>query len=394
MEALELIDLIALGETSTVQFKRTLEDTNDLAKELCAFANTEGGMILFGVEDDGSITGLSSEDVRVLTSKIANVASQVVREPLYPTSEVVAVHGTRVLVIRLPESAAKPHFDKNGAIWVKSLADKRRVTSREELRRIFQDAHVFSADEQPITRTTLADLDLDAFDEFHRKVFGESLSESGIELDRLLQNHNVVIDGRLTLAGLLFFGVQPQKYRPELVTKAVSWRTCAAEDIAGYHDSQDIGGTLPRQLAETMAFLRRNLVRTQAGQSVNSEGIVEIPEHALEELLVNMLVHRNYFLTAPQAVFVFPDRIEITSPGHLPNKLTVEQAKAGNSIPRNPILQSMAARLLPYRGIGTGIPRALKAYPHIELINDVEANRFRSVIRRRAIDAELPRRRQ
>jgi ATP-dependent DNA helicase RecG len=81
---------------------------------------------------------------------------------------------------------------------------------------------------------------------------------------------------------------------------------------------------------------------------------------------------------------VFPDRIEIASPGHLPNKLTVEQAKSGNSIPRNPILQSMAAKLMPYRGIGTGIPRALKAYPHIEFYNDPEGNRFRSVILRRA----------
>lgn len=384
MEAIELIDLIALGETSTVQFKRTLEDTNDLAKELCAFANTNGGMILFGVEDDGSISGLSPEQVRDLASKLANVASQVVREPIYPTSEVVAVNQTRVLVIRVPESAAKPHFDRNGAIWVKVLADKRRVTSREELRRMFQDAHVFYADEQPVSRSSVADLDLEAFSDFHQQVVGESLAESGLDLDRLLENHNVAIDGCFTLAGLLFFGQQPQKYRPELLTKAISWKTCAADDNAGYFDSEDIGGTLPRQLADVMAFLRRNLRRAQAGQSINSEGIIEIPEQVFEELLVNMLVHRNYFLTAPQTVFVFPDRIEIASPGHLPNKLTVEQAKSGNSIPRNPILQSMAAKLLPYRGIGTGIPRALKAYPHIEFFNDVEANRFRSVVRRGA----------
>jgi predicted HTH transcriptional regulator len=384
MEALELIDLIALGETSTVQFKRTLEDTNDLAKELCAFANTSGGMILFGVEDNGTITGLTPEQVRELTSKIANVASQVVREPVYPTSEVVAVNQTRVLVIRVPDSAAKPHFDRNGAIWVKALADKRRVTSREELRRMFQDAHIFYADEQPVSRSSAADLDVDAIAEFHKKATGESLSESGLDMDRLLENHNVAIDGCLTLAGLMFFGLQPQKYRPELVTKAVSWKTCEADDNAGYFDSEDIGGTLPQQLAGILAFIRRNLNRPQGGQSVNSEGVLEIPEQVFEELLVNMLVHRNYFLTAPQTVFVFPDRIEIASPGHLPNKLTVEQAKSGNSIPRNPILQSMAAKLMPYRGIGTGIPRALKAYPHIEFYNDPEGNRFRSVILRRA----------
>lgn len=382
MEALELIDLIALGETSTVQFKRTLEDTNDLAKELCAFSNTSGGTILFGVEDDGTISGLSPEQVRELTSKIANVASQVVREPIYPTSEVVAVNQTRVLVIRVSESAAKPHFDKNGSIWVKALADKRRVTSREELRRMFQDAHILYADEMPVARTSLADLDLDAFAKFHEKVVGESQADSGLDLDRLLENHNVAIDGSLTLAGLLFFGQNPQKYRPELVTKAVSWKTTDANDSAGYFDSEDIGGPLPRQFAETMAFLRRNLHRTQGTQSVNSVGNPEIPEQVFEELLVNMLVHRNYFLSAPQTVFLFPDRIEIGSPGHLPNKLTVEQAKSGNSIARNPILNSMASKLLPYRGLGTGIPRALRAYPGLEFFNEVEANRFRSVIPR------------
>jgi len=292
------------------------------------------------------------------------------------------VNRTLVLVIRVPDSAAKPHFDRNGAIWVKSLADKRRVTAREELRRMFQEAHVFHADEQPVSRSSAADLDLDAFVAFHQKVTDEEFSDSGIEMDRLMANHNVAINGCLTLAGLLFFGLQPQKYRPELVTKAVSWKTCRADDNAGYFDSEDIGGTLPQQLAGILAFLRRNLGHIQGDQGINSEGILEIPLQVFEELLVNMLVHRNYFLTAPQTVFVFPDRVEIASPGHLPNKLTVEQAKSGNSIPRNPILQSMASKLLPYRGIGTGIPRALKAYPHIEFVNDADANRFRSVIRR------------
>lgn len=382
MEALELIDIVALGETSTVQFKRTLEDANDLAKELCAFANSQGGMILFGVEDDGTISGLAPEDIRELTSKIANVATQVIREPIDPTSEVVFVNDTRVLVVRVAESEAKPHFDRNGAIWVKALADKRRVTSREELRRIFQDAHVFYADEQPVVRTSLADLDVEAFSDFHAKFFGGVPGDSGIDLDRLIENHNVATEGRLTLAGLLFFGKSPQKYRPELVTKAVSWKTGAADDNAGYHDSEEFGGTLQQQLDESLAFLRRSLAKVQADGGINSPGQQEIPHQVFEELLVNMLVHRNYFLTAPQTIFVFPDRIEITSPGHLPNKLTVDQVKAGNSIPRNPILQSLASKLLPYRGIGTGIPRALKQHPAIEFVNELEANRFKAVIRR------------
>lgn len=383
MEALELIDIVALGETSTVQFKRILEDTNDLAKELCAFANSQGGMVLFGVEDDGTISGLAPEKVRELTSKIANVATQVIREPIYPTSEVIFVNQTRVLVVRVPESEAKPHFDRNGAIWVKALADKRRVTSREELRRIFQDAHVFYADEQPISRTSMADLDEEVFADFHDKYFRGAPAASGIELDRLLENHNVAADGRLTLAGLLFFGKNPQKFRPELITKAVSWKTGDANDNIGFYDKEDFGGTLPNQLEGTLGFLRRNLAKVQSDGGINSVGQQEVPHQVFEELLVNMLVHRNYFLTAPQTVFIFPDRIEISSPGHLPNKLTVDQIKAGNSIPRNPILQSLASKLLPYLGIGTGIPRAFEKYPNIKLVNDVDANRFTAVIKRR-----------
>lgn len=380
MNAADLSHLVALGPTATVQFLPIAGDPHDLAKELCAFANARGGTIAFGVDYNGTTRGLSPGQIRELTRNIAEAASQVAREPVRHVMQEVSVGESQVLLVRVPESAAKPHIDSRGVIWTRTTTGKARVKSRGELRAMLAAGQAFDVDRQPVTRSYVADLDLAAFAESHRKVVGTPASDAGIDLDRLLENHNVAIDGCLTLAGLLFFGRQPQKYRPELVTKAVAWKTTEAEDSAGYFDSEDIGGTLPRQLAETMAFLRRNLLRAQSGQSVNSEGVLEIPEPVFEELLVNMLVHRNYFLTAPQTVFVFPDRIEIASPGHLPNKLTVDQAKSGNSIPRNPILQSMAAKLLPYRGIGTGIPRALRAHPRIDFIDDPEANRFRSVI--------------
>lgn len=382
MEALELLELIALGETSTVQFKRTIESPDKLAAELCAFANSEGGLLLFGVENDGAIAGCTAEEVRALTSTIANVAQNNVREPLFPTCEVVKVQDKNVLVVRVAESEAKPHFDKNGAIWVKNMADKRRVTSREELRRIFQDAHVFSADEMPVPRSSLEDLDTPSLDAYYRKYFSQSIEVTGLPLARLAENLNLARGNHLTLAGLLFFGKHPQKYRPELVIKAVAYPGVSATDATKYLDSEDLDGTLPAQLAKAKAFLRRNLVKTQGNQNINTEGEWEIPEQALEELLVNMLVHRNYFISAPNKIFIYSDRVEIHSPGCLPNQLTVEQVKAGNSISRNPILLTLASKLLPYRGIGTGIRRALALHPKTELFNDVAENRFRSVLER------------
>lgn len=381
MDALELLDIIALGETSTVQFKRTIDHPDKLAAELCAFANSEGGTIVFGVEDDGAITGLTPEEVRELNSKIANYATNNIKEPLYPNSEIVKVEGKNVLVVYVPESHSKPHFDPSGAIWVKNMSDKRRVTSREELRRIFQDTHVFYADEQPIHRSGIEDLDQAAFEAFYEQRFGEAIDRKDVSLIQLLENLNLIKKGNLTLAGLLFFGKRPDMLRPELMTKAVTFPGTEPTD-SHYLDSEDIVGTLPQQLMGAKSFILRNLKKIQMNQPFNTEGIPEIPPEALEELLVNMLVHRNYFIAAPPKVFVFSDRIELHSPGTLPNALTVEQVKAGNSIPRNPVLHGLASKMMPYRGIGTGIRRALKLYPAIELYNEVPENRFRVVIQR------------
>jgi ATP-dependent DNA helicase RecG len=93
--------------------------------------------------------------------------------------------------------------------------------------------------------------------------------------------------------------------------------------------------------------------------------------------------HRDYFISAPVRVLLFTDRIEIISPGHLPNNLTVQNIINGNSNIRNPILASFATRILPYRGLGSGIKRALKAYSHIDFIDDREGNLFKVIIQRK-----------
>ena len=101
-------------------------------------------------------------------------------------------------------------------------------------------------------------------------------------------------------------------------------------------------------------------------------------------MLANALIHRDYFVSAPIRIFVFNDRIEIISPGHLPNNWTVPNIRSGTSNMRNPILCSNATRVLPYRGLGTGILRALREYPEIEFEDDRDRNEFRVTIRRRA----------
>lgn len=127
----------------------------------------------------------------------------------------------------------------------------------------------------------------------------------------------------------------------------------------------------------------RNLHKVQAGRGVNAPGVSEIPESVFEELLVNALVHRDYLVSAPIRIFIFDNRIEIISPGHLPNNLTVEKILAGNSNIRNPILVSYIAKgLLPYKGIGSGIRRALDDWQKIDFIDDREGNLFVGIVHR------------
>jgi predicted HTH transcriptional regulator len=110
--------------------------------------------------------------------------------------------------------------------------------------------------------------------------------------------------------------------------------------------------------------------------------MLEVPEIALQELLVNALVHRDYFTSASIRILVFRDRIEIISPGPLPDSLSIEDIRHGKSNRRNPTLSEHAFRLLPYRGMGSGIPRALGEWPQIELISELSGNQFTALVRR------------
>ena len=150
-----------------------------------------------------------------------------------------------------------------------------------------------------------------------------------------------------------------------------------------YNDSRDISGKLSDVFRQTVNFIISNLRHIQGEQGVNSLGNSEIPAESIEELVSNALIHRDYFISAPVRVFVFRNRVEIISPGHLPNNLTVENIKSGNSNTRNSVLASFANHVLPYRGYGSGIIRALAKYPDIDFLDDRDGNLFKVTLKRR-----------
>ncbi len=381
MNATELIEIVNRGEDSRHQFKENITNATALASEMVAFTNSSGGMIFIGVKDQGEITGLSSSDINRLNQLISNAASQNVRNPINPETENINIGDKIVMVVAIREGIDKPYLDNNGVIWVKSGADKRKVTSREEIRRIFQESDLINADEIPVTGTTPNDIDIHHFGQFYLKHYEEDLNQIDIPFNQLLENMNLAKKGQLNLAGLLLFGKNPQRKKPSFLVKAVSF---FGDDstVNEYRDSEDIDGNLRQLFDRSISFLMRNIRKIQGDKGFNTLGDPEIPRAALEELVVNMLIHRDYFISAPWKIFIFDNRIELISPGHLPNNLTVENIKLGVSNLRNPVIASFATKELPYRGIGTGIRRALKLYPDINLINDIDNNQFICSIRR------------
>ena len=381
MEIVDIMRVLTRGEDSENQFKKNINNGDSLAGELIAFSNTLGGKIFVGVDDDGNVIGLSKDDIKRINKLLSNVASENVRPAINPKSKIVELDQKNIMVIDVDKEINKPYMDKNGAIWVKNGADKRKATAREELQRLFQESGMVHADIGPVGDMTIADLDMPYFRTFFQKLYSESLEDNGYSLEKTIENLKLGKEGKLNLTGALLFSQSPSTHLPSCIVKAVAFpgESIAAEN---YLDSRNISGKMSDIFQQAVSFILINTRQVQGEQDVNSIGQHEIPKIVLQELVANALVHRDYFISASIRIFVLSNRVEIISPGCLPNTLTVSNIKSGVSISRNPVLASYATSVLPYRGIGSGILRSLEKYQDIEFINDRDSNLFKCIIKR------------
>ena len=181
MNASELVDIVSLGETAKVQFKRSFDNQDKIAAEIIAMANAKGGIILFGVEDKkGDVIGLDYSEIQNIGNKVATIANDLVKPQVFILTEVVSVEGKKVLIVYVDEGTVKPYKDNNGTIWIKQGSDKRKLTDNNEIMRLFQQSGILFADEMEVYGTSIDDIDEQSFSKYFIKEFSESFQEKGL----------------------------------------------------------------------------------------------------------------------------------------------------------------------------------------------------------------------
>jgi ATP-dependent DNA helicase RecG len=381
MHSNDILELIKDGESSKVQFKSDIKNAVQISQELAAFANTKGGVLLVGIDDKtGEVNGLSFQDLQRINNLLSTAASDHVKSPITLTTETVKVDEKRILMVTIPEGIDKPHTDKDGIIWIKNGADKRKVISKEEISRMLQSSGNLYAEELILQHSCMDDLNWDKFKTFYEELYKTECSKE--KAVQYLENLRLGSEDKINIAGALLFGKNLQKLTPQFFITAIwFWGNSLTE--TEYRSSENIYGTIDQLFQKSYDFILSKLNKIQPeGRDFNSLGVPEIPEIVITELLVNALIHRDYFIKDSIKLFVFENRIEIISPGTLPNNLTEEQVRKGIRRTRNTIIASFAPYLMQYRGAGSGILRSLELYPKFTLENDVQNERVVVAIQR------------
>jgi len=356
---------IAAGEGPQQEFKRLISNAENVAGEIVAFANSDGGTLLIGVEDDGSITGVA--DPETVFQTLVNLCRDRCIPPVSPVIEQFDLDGHAVLslVVRPDLNRLKPYRTAGGRFYVRVGKDKKDATGRE-LMRIAQAAGELHYDESPVWGAGIADLSLAAFEVYHRLQFGLTLAEqsaqSGLDLPHLLHNLRLLhdLDGVQTpsIAAVLIFGTQPQRWLPHSRLSAVAF--AGDDEDSDILDRREIVGRLPVIIDDTRLFLERNIRRPAREHGFGREDILLYDRTALGEAVVNAIAHRDYSLSGSQIrLFVFPNRIEVRSPGRLPNSITLDNIKLGVHAERNRALATLLTQLGYMSAIGTGVPRLI-----------------------------------
>ena len=362
MNKTELLELIANRENSRVEFKRDDCRPEDLAREMSALLNLEGGGILLGVEDDGRISGLTRSR-EAAEEWVMNISRENIQPAIIPVWTCIEMEGGKqVGVIELAaDSPGKPYKARRGKAWVTftRVGSTSRESTREEEGRLYQAARLVRYEIKAVPDTGLESLDMDRIENYYRDVLKRSVpARPDLESwRRLLLNSDLLVsagdDVGASVSGLLLFGDNPNRRLPQAGVTAVAFPS--PEKEYNTVDEERIRGPLTSRVSQrgavvekgvidrTVDFVKRNMGSVAWIDGGRRRRKRAFPLDAVREAVVNAMAHRDYAREGTDIeVSLYGDRLEVISPGGLPNGVTVAKMKEGVvRVARNELLKEI-----------------------------------------------------
>jgi ATP-dependent DNA helicase RecG len=376
MTKTELLELIKNGESSGVEFKRDTIDNRALAKELVAFANLRGGRVILGVEDDGSVTGITRDR---LEEWVMTACRDKIRPELIPYYEVIrdVEPGKDVAIVQVDRGWAVHHvWHNNHRTYYIRVGTLSREASAEELERLFQQRGTFRLEVRGVSGSSAEDFDYRRLNDYFQRVRSQDTpkADDADAWQNLLLNTEFLIeeDDRkpATVAGLLLFYANPNRFLPQAGIDAVAYpgkeKDYAAKERLSIRGPMTVlmgkDGIIENGLIEqAVEFVRRNTqVAAALADGSRREQTWTYPEEAVRETIVNSLVHRDYLLSGMTVeLSIYEDRLEVISPGRLPNGITPQRMVTGCRSARNQLLKDVMRDYGYLEHMGMGVPRKI-----------------------------------
>ncbi len=339
-------------ESSILDFKETLPKNNQIIKTIVGFCNRKGGKIVFGVKDDRAIIGLPDETLQQALETIDEAVYSASIPHIVPHVYVQRIGEVNVLIVEVSAGMNKPYWVKSEGVergtYVR-LGRSTLVADPAMIQELRWESRGRSLDYLPVYNAKEEDLDWDKIRNFFQLPQNTVIDSTFLLGHRLLiQEHGIAYP---STAAILFFGKNPHSFFSEsMIITCHFMGTSGREALATF----DCEGPLLQQFKDAFHFVISRLTSSFTIKGPIRKEILEVPQEAIREAILNMLAHRNYHISAPSKIFIYDDRIEFFSPGDIPGPFNVHNLRSGLTYVRNPIICNFFRRAGLIEKLGTG----------------------------------------
>jgi len=380
MGAINIEDILKQEGNDQISFMDRIENPYQLCEQMVAIANGNGGKVVIGVNNSGKSSELDQDDIVSAMRMITQASFELIQPSIFPKTQMVDYLNAKTIVIQIPSGFQKPYCTIGGRFLIKKENDILELNI-DELRELFQEKMVHQADQMIIDGLDHRQIDIETFQTFFQKKFQIDLP-AHISLITILESMKLASNGQINTSGMLLFGTYPtEKFALSQIVAMAFFGNDTS--VLEYRDSENFEGTIPQLFNSGLDFIEKNLSAAAEERS----DLKEIPKYVIQELLINALVHRSYYMdyftSGNTVISVFDDRVEIESPGALPENVSIDSIKNGSAYQRNPTIANyLTDIIIPFRGIGLGLSSIVADYSGIELIDDPDSDQFKVIIKR------------